>query len=64
MLRLASIAEYCTHAHTMYTDELHAENAALKVRVDSMESEIKEERARNEELLQHNAQLEVDKESW
>ena len=52
-----------THTHT-YEGELHAENAALQVRVDTMAEELKEESSRNEELLQQNAQLEVDKESW
>lgn len=43
-------------------DDLQGENAALKVRVDSLEQESQEEGLRMQELLQQNAQLELDRE--
>lgn len=42
-------------------NDLQAENAALKVRVDAMDQEVKEESLRMQELLQQNAQLELDR---
>ena len=42
--------------------DVQAENAALQVRVGSMEEEMQEESLRMQELLQQNAQLELEKE--
>jgi len=43
--------------------DLQADNAAMEVRVESLESEVKEEGLRMQELLQQNAQLEMSKDS-
>lgn len=40
---------------------MEVENVALKVRVDSLERENQEESLRMQELLQLNAQLELDR---
>lgn len=41
--------------------EVQVDNAALQVRVDTMEQEIQEENVRMQELLQQNVQLELDR---
>ena len=43
------------------TGELQADNAALKVRVDSLEQEMADESERMQSLLQENAQFELEK---
>ena len=43
--------------------DLQADNAALKVTVERLEEENKEEGLRMQELLQQNAQLELSKDS-
>ena len=41
--------------------DVQAENSALKVRVESQETELREEGLRMQTLLQQNAQLELDR---
>ena len=40
---------------------MQAENAALQVRVDTMEQDLQEESVRMQELLEQNVQLELDR---
>ncbi len=42
--------------------ELQSDNAVLKVRVNNMEQECEDEAQRMQDLLQENAQLELQKE--
>ena len=41
--------------------DVQAENAALQVRVDTMEQDLQEESVRMQELLEQNVQLELDR---
>lgn len=43
------------------SDDVQADNSALKVRVESQETELKEEGQRMQTLLQQNVQLELDR---
>ena len=43
------------------SDDVQAENSALKVRVESQETELTEEGQRVQSLLQQNVQLELDR---
>ena len=49
-----------THSPTI-AGELQADNAALKVRVGSLEQEMEDENERMQSLLQENAQLELER---
>lgn len=49
------------HSRLGKASELEVENVALKVRIDSLETEYQEESSRMQELLQQNAQLEMDR---
>ncbi len=51
------------HAKLETLGDTQAENAAFSVRVESLEAEINEEELRMQELLQHNVQLEMSKDS-
>lgn len=51
------------HAKLDQLADLQADNAALKVTVERLEDENKEEGLRMQELLQQNAQLELSKDS-
>ena len=51
------------HAKLETLGDSQAENAALSVRVESLEAEFKEEGLRMQELLHQNVQLEMSKDS-
>lgn len=59
------LEEELTGLHTKLDQlgDIQADNAALTVRVESLEEELKEEGLRMQELLQQNAQLEMSKDS-
>ena len=50
-----------THSLPTIAGELQADNAALKVRVGSLEQEMEDENERMQSLLQENAQLELER---
>lgn len=46
---------------SVWLGDVQAENAALQVRVDTMEQDLQEESVRMQELLEQNVQLELDR---
>lgn len=50
----------CLILFLVFVGELQAENAAMKVRVSSLDQELSDESQRMQDLLQENAQLELE----
>ena len=60
---LANMVQVVTRCHgdVVGSGDLQVENAALKVRVDTVEAELQDGNQRMQQLLEQNAQLEVDR---